>query len=80
MSIYTHARLQLQELMSLHIKNPDAIQKLDDSQKMRPLGVLYRLFELYPLCLAMRLLGMKQLYFRIHRRLYMALHHGEKLF
>lgn len=72
--------IQFQGLMSRHIKNPDALQKLDAKQQKRPLGVLYCLFGLYPLYLAMRLVGMKRLYWNIHRRLYMALHHGENLF
>jgi len=80
MTIYSRASLRLQALMSLHIKNPDALQKLDSKQKMRPVGVLYRLFQLYPLYLAMRLLGMKRLYWNIHRRVYMAAHYEESLF
>ena len=65
---------------SRHIKNPAALQKLDDSQKKRPLGVIFQLVELYPLYWVMRLLGMKRKYWCIHRRLYMALHYEESLF
>jgi len=72
--------LQYQVSMSPHIKNPDALQKLDKKQQRHPLGVLFLLFQLYPLYLVMRLLGMKRLYWSMHRRLYMALHHGENLF
>ena len=68
---------QLRGLMSLHIKNPDAIQKLDGLQKKRPLGVLYRLFGLYPVYLVMRLLGMKLQYWKVHRCLYMGAHREE---
>lgn len=71
---------QFQALMSRHIKNPDALQRLEKQQQKRPLGVLFRLFGLYPLYLAMRLLGMRRIYWSTHRRLYMALHHGENLF
>ena len=71
---------QLRALMSRHIVNPDALRKLDEKQKRSRMGVLYRLYGLYPLYWVMRLLGMRSLYFRIHRRLYMALHHGESLF
>ena len=70
------AHFQYPGLMSRHIKNPNALQKLDEKQRKRPLGVLYRLFGLYPLYLAMRLTGMKQLYWSIHRRVYMAVHYG----
>ena len=69
--------LQRRGLMSRHIRNPDALRSLDERQRRSLLGVGYRLFGLYPLYLAMRLLGMKRRYWRVHRRLYMALHHGE---
>lgn len=73
-------RLQPRGLMYKHIKNRHEIQKLGDSQKMRPLGVLYRLFELYPLYLVMRLLGIKRQYWIVHRAVYMVLHYEESLF
>ena len=72
--------LQFQALMRHHL-NPEWKPKtLDEKQRKSPLGVVFRLFELYPLYLAMRLAGMKRLYWNIHRRTYMALHHGENLF
>ena len=80
MTTMNHEHPQRRELMRWHIKNPHALQKLDASQRKSLLGVLYRLFELYPIYLVWHLLGMKRLYWRAFRRLYMALHHGETLF
>ncbi len=72
--------LRFQCLMSRHIKNPQAIQTLDKQQQKRLAGVLFSLFGLYPLYLAMRLVGLKGLYFRIHRHLYMVARYGENQF
>ena len=66
-------------LMSRHIKNPHLMRTLDEQQRKGLLGVVFRLYGLYPLYLAMRLLGMKRRYWRIHRGIYMALHHQETL-
>ena len=67
---------QRRGLWSRHVRNPHALRALDERQRKHPVGVVYRLFGLYPLYLAMRLLGMKRLYWRVHRRLYMAAHRG----
>ena len=72
---------QYQGIMSRHIAYPDAIDKLDDERLNRPLGIIYRLYSLYPLYLVMKLLGrkMKLTYWVYHVRMSRALHSRIKM-
>jgi len=74
---FTARLLQRLERVQRHT-NPQWIdKKLDEKQRTSQAGVLYLLWKQYPLYWVMRLLGFQSLYWRIHRRLYMALHYGE---
>src|SRR5271157_4617586 len=77
--IRTTSGSQVIELKSHQLDPSWTEPKLDDAQRKRPLGVLYRLWRQYLPRWVMCHLGMRPLYFRVHRSLYMALHHGEKL-
>ncbi len=68
-------------IMSRHIAYPDRWHKLDDEQLNRPLGIIYRLYSLYPLYLAMRSLGrrMRLSYWVYLIRMSKALHGRTKM-
>ena len=81
MGIFKKNRLPwLQRVQHSRNLSLDSYEKLDVKQQKHRYGVTFRLLTEYPLCLAGHLPITRKIYWNIHRRLYMAVRYGERLF